>query len=153
MFYFFNFFLKCIYFARQREQRRGRDKGRERIPGRLCVVSTEPDVRLEPTNCEIVTWAETKSWMLNQLSHPGTPESTNSLKKQKWSSWVAQLVEHPTLGFCSGHDLTLWGGVPCQALHWQHGDCDSLSLPLSPSLSAPLHYLFLSFSQYKHFKK
>ena len=27
----------------------------------------------ELTNCEIMTWAETKSWMLNWLSHPGSP--------------------------------------------------------------------------------
>ena len=32
-------------------------------------------------NPEIVTWAETKSWMLNQLSHPGVP-GTNYLKQQ-----------------------------------------------------------------------
>ena len=26
----------------------------DRIPSRLCASSTEPDVGLEPTNCEIV---------------------------------------------------------------------------------------------------
>ena len=31
-----------------RERRRGREKGRERIPSRLCTVSTEPNVELEP---------------------------------------------------------------------------------------------------------
>ena len=25
---------------------------------RLCTVSTEPDEGLEPTNCDIMTWAE-----------------------------------------------------------------------------------------------
>ena len=34
---------------------------------KLCSVSTEPDTGLELTNCEILTW------MLNQLSHRGTP--------------------------------------------------------------------------------
>ena len=34
--------------------------------------STEPDAGLELMNCEIMTWAETKSQMLNQLSHAGT---------------------------------------------------------------------------------
>ena len=33
----------------------------------------EPDVELELTNCETMTWAETKSWTLNQLSHPDAP--------------------------------------------------------------------------------
>ena len=36
---------------------RGRERGRERerIPSRLCPVSTEPDGGLEPTNHEIMT--------------------------------------------------------------------------------------------------
>ena len=38
---------------RQRERKRQRD--RERIPSRLYNVSTEPDVGLEPMNCEIMT--------------------------------------------------------------------------------------------------
>ena len=37
-----------------------RERGRERIPSRLQAVSTEPDVGLEPTNCEIMTRAEIK---------------------------------------------------------------------------------------------
>ena len=37
------------------------------------TLSPEPDVELDPTNCEILTWAEIKIWMLNQLSHPGAP--------------------------------------------------------------------------------
>ena len=32
-----------------------RKEERERIPDRLCTVSVEPDVGLEPTNCDIVT--------------------------------------------------------------------------------------------------
>ena len=47
---------------------------REReIASRLCAVGTAPDVVLDPTNCEIMTCAQIKSWMLNQLSHQGTP--------------------------------------------------------------------------------
>ena len=30
-------------------------RGREGIPSRLCTVSTEPDMGLDPTNCEIMT--------------------------------------------------------------------------------------------------
>ena len=37
------------------------------------MLSVEPNSRLDPTNREIVTGAETKSQMLNPLSHPGTP--------------------------------------------------------------------------------
>ena len=36
-------------------------------------MSADPDSRLKPTNCEIMTRAETKSQMLNRLSHPGAP--------------------------------------------------------------------------------
>ena len=39
----------------EHEQRRGRDRGRERIPRRLCAVSTEPNVGLDPRNHEIMT--------------------------------------------------------------------------------------------------
>ena len=31
------------------------ERGRERIPGRLCAVSAEPDMRLELMNHEIMT--------------------------------------------------------------------------------------------------
>ena len=37
------------------EQGRGRERRRERIPSRLCAVSVEPDLGLEPTNHEITT--------------------------------------------------------------------------------------------------
>ena len=55
------------------ETGRGRERQRERISSRLCSVSAEPDLGLNPTNFEIITWAEIKSWMFNQLSHPGAP--------------------------------------------------------------------------------
>ena len=44
------FFLEAyslIYLEREREQGKGREKGRERIPSRLHTMSTEPDVGLE----------------------------------------------------------------------------------------------------------
>ena len=53
-----------------------RERKEERIPSRLHAVSTEPDVGLELTNHEIMTWAEIKSLTLNQLSHPGAPVLT-----------------------------------------------------------------------------
>ena len=54
-----------MYFEREREQARGIERGRERIPSRLGAVSTEPDVGLEPTNREIVALPETKSQTFN----------------------------------------------------------------------------------------
>ena len=41
--------------------REGADREGERIPSRLCTVSAKPNVGLEPTNCEIMTGAETES--------------------------------------------------------------------------------------------
>ena len=40
---------------RERERGRERERERERIPSPLHPVSTEPDVRLEPTRREITT--------------------------------------------------------------------------------------------------
>ena len=44
-----------IYFEREYEQGRGRERGRARIPSRLHAVSAEPNVGLELTNCKIMT--------------------------------------------------------------------------------------------------
>ena len=38
-----------------RVQGRGRERGRERIPNRLHTASTEPNLGLKATNCEIMT--------------------------------------------------------------------------------------------------
>ena len=43
-------------FIFEREREKAETEGEtERIPSRLRAVSTEPDVGLEPTNCEIMT--------------------------------------------------------------------------------------------------
>ena len=51
------FFMFYLYILREIEhkQGRGRQRGRERIPSRLCTVSIEPDAGLESTNREITT--------------------------------------------------------------------------------------------------
>ena len=72
------FFLNVHLFSRERQSvSRGgaeREGGTESKAGsRVWAVVTEPDVGLEPTNREILTWAEIKSRMLNCLSHPGAP--------------------------------------------------------------------------------
>ena len=50
------FFFKCFIFIFETERwgvgRKKRD--RERLPSGLCTDSREPDVGLEPTNCEIM---------------------------------------------------------------------------------------------------
>ena len=49
------------------------ERGRERIPSRLCTISDEPDSGLELTNCEIVTGAEVKRQDTQLTKPPGRP--------------------------------------------------------------------------------
>ena len=37
---------------------KGRERRRERISSRLCIIITEPDAGLELTNCKIMTGAQ-----------------------------------------------------------------------------------------------
>ena len=58
MIHFLRFLKVYLFILRGRtEQGRGRERerGRERIPSRLCAVSTEADVGLDTTNHEIMT--------------------------------------------------------------------------------------------------
>ena len=76
MFFIFIFLSLFIYLERGREStsRQGQKDGwRERIPGRLFAVITEPDAGFSLTNWKIMTWAQIKSQMLNRLSHPDAP--------------------------------------------------------------------------------
>ena len=52
----------------------GAERDRERIPTRLHAVSAEPDGGPDPPNHAIMTRVEIRSWMLNQVSHPGAPK-------------------------------------------------------------------------------
>ena len=69
-FYFISLFYFYFLFLRER----GRKRGKEGMPNRLCAVSAEPDAGLDLMNRDIMTWAQIKSLMVNQLSHPGTSE-------------------------------------------------------------------------------
>ena len=52
-------------------------------------------------------------------------------------AWAAQSVKQPTLGFGSGHDLTVCEFEPCVKLCSDSMDSLGFSLPLSLSLSLP----------------
>ena len=75
--------------------------------------------------------------------------------KINWGFWVTQSIEHSTLNFVSGHDLSVCGFEPCVGLC-----ADSMEPaldPLSPSFSAPppavMHSLSLKISNLKNFLK
>ena len=53
-----------------------RQRERE-ISKQAPTARVEPDMGLDLTNCEIMTWAESKSHMLNRLSHQGAPRILN----------------------------------------------------------------------------
>ena len=61
IFFIVSTLFKGYYFERERESTHAsgggaeRERGRERIPSRLRAVSREPDVGLDPVNCEIMT--------------------------------------------------------------------------------------------------
>ena len=60
-----------LFWERESEQGRGRERKRDReSQAGSTAVSAEPDVGIELMNLEVMTSAETKSQMLNQLSHP-----------------------------------------------------------------------------------
>ena len=62
----------------------------------------EPNAGVEPTNRDIMTWAEIKSWTLNQLKHPGASLSlTLSLSLNK-----RILIFNI---FASDTDAAIWG--------------------------------------------
>ena len=65
------FFHLFILRARENGCTRSRGAERERIPSRLCTISSEPYVGLELMNRGIITRAEIGSGMRNRLSHPG----------------------------------------------------------------------------------
>ena len=70
---FYVFFFKVYLCILRDREHRQRERGRERIPSGLRDVSTEPNSGLKPMNHQIMIWAEIKSQMLNQLSHPDAP--------------------------------------------------------------------------------
>ena len=133
----FFFFYKSLFILREGERvcvcmsRGGAERGRQRIQSRLHTISAKPDVGLEPTNHEIMTWVETKSQMLNgatQASH--FLESSWTSVRDRCSSIVKSLifffiflsnVSHP---FCRwvGYIVTLM--IPGNHILWYLCSCE-----------------------------
>ena len=69
---YFNIFF--LIWERERERAWVRERSRERETDceASSTLSIEPNAGLNRTTPGIMTWAKTKSQMLNQLSHPGT---------------------------------------------------------------------------------
>ena len=76
--------LILVFINFERERERERERGRERVSmsgggaerespkqARHCQCRARDGAW--SMNCEIMTWAEIKSQMLNQLNHPGSP--------------------------------------------------------------------------------
>ena len=49
-----------ILFLRESDNREGAERGGQMIQSRLCADSSEPDVGLELTNCEMMTCGEVR---------------------------------------------------------------------------------------------
>ena len=61
----------------------------------------------------------------------------NLLKRSNcWGAQVAQLVKHPTLDFCSGHDLRVVGSSPMLRLYVGLGACLRFSLSPTPTATS-----------------
>ena len=121
-----------LFWEREREQGRGGKRGRKRVPRRLCAVSTEPNARPYPRNREIMTWAETKGWMLNLLNHPCALRKRET-ERDRHRERESQAGSMPSLEPDSGlNPMTLgsmtWAEIMSWMLNW-------LSHPSAPHLA------------------
>ena len=73
-----------MYFEREKVSRGGAERRRERESqaGSELSMHCEADTGLDPMNHEMVTWAKSKSQMLNWLNHPGIPGNVILKPKQ-----------------------------------------------------------------------
>ena len=67
---------------REHEQGKSRERGTQRIWSRLCTISAKPNGELEPTDCEIMTWAEVG------CSTNWTTQAHQGLFKFSISHWI-----------------------------------------------------------------
>ena len=110
----------CSYLFWEKETRRERDNegGRGRERGRQNPKQAPPcQCRAwggAPSHkCEIMTWAETKGWTLNRLSHP---DATNFMSFDYWiylcNGYPNRDTEHFHLPRNSPHDLFQSFSIP-----------------------------------------
>ena len=101
------FFFKFIYLfwerQRQYESGRGTDGERPRIPSRLCAASCRPWCGAWTHKQEILTWAKTKSPLLNPLSHPGTPAILTLMQMSSKDQSAASLSSLSTTCIHTSH--------------------------------------------------
>ena len=87
-----------------------------------------------------------KNWINIEIFDGGMVNWSVELLRKSRDPWVAQLVEHPTFGLVSGHDLMAYGFEPQVGLLLAD---QSLLGTLSVSYSlfpSPTYALSLSFS-------
>ena len=118
--------------------RGGVQRGGERESQAGSTISAEPDMELELPNREIMTQPETKSWMLNQMGHPGDPivlffsNCSLSAGAPGWLSQVSVglliLAQVMTSWFC---EFKPHSGLCADSM-------EPAWVSLSPSFSAPL---------------
>ena len=73
----------------------------------FMATESSPNHDLETLSC---SWVRYETEPSSVLMRPVSQVSIGRIFDFYWGSWVAQSVEHLTLGFGSGHDLTVsWG--------------------------------------------
>ena len=96
--YIITIFFRCYLFIWERENERawvgGRDRGTSRLPTEYWAQHGAWS-----HNPEIMTWAEIKSQMLNQLSHPGAPIITILLTMFPMMYFSSLWVTYSITGF------------------------------------------------------
>ena len=96
--FFFFLFLRFIYLldtpTHTAHNRGERSRGsRERKSPAGSLLRARSLMQAQCHNPEILTWAETKSWLLNWLSHSGTPRLV-FFKLQWWLQCAARVENH-----------------------------------------------------------
>ena len=93
------FFIKCLYIFEGGGSVREGDT-ESKAGSKIWVVSTEPDMGLEPANCEIITWTEVRCltywgtqapWgciILVHLQHNPCKEGISQFNR--WGMWCEQ---------------------------------------------------------------
>ena len=90
-------FFKCWFIYSERESARageGEREGERENPKQASALSARS--LMQGSNSwipEIMTWAETKSWILNRMSHPGAPSPLSM-------THIQTLFQLPTHGPC-----------------------------------------------------